>query len=249
MTSYPEWLHVLAILFLVVAVISALVIVVDEFRRPQKMMIMNFVWPITALYWGPLALWGYFRSGLKMTKERQHTEQKQKQTEQPKNQPPTAEQTAVADTHCGAGCTLGDIISEWGIFLLGLSFIGGEFGTRLVLDFVLAWTLGIVFQYFTIVPMRGLSFKQGLLEAMRADTLSIISFEIGLFGWMALTYYVFFSSPHLKPTESMFWFMMQVGMIIGFFTSYPVNAFLVRKGWKEKMPQESSTRQPQQRAA
>ena len=249
MTSYPEWLHVLAILFLVVAVISALVIVVDEFRRLQKMMIMNFVWPITALYWGPLALWGYFRSGLKMTKERQHTEQKQKQTEQPKNQPPTAEQTAVADTHCGAGCTLGDIISEWGIFLLGLSFIGGEFGTRLVLDFVLAWTLGIVFQYFTIVPMRGLSFKQGLLEAMRADTLSIISFEIGLFGWMALTYYVFFPSPHLKPTESMFWFMMQVGMIIGFFTSYPVNAFLVRKGWKEKMPQESSTRQPQQRAA
>ena len=249
MTSYPEWLHVLAILFLVVAVISALVIVVDEFRRPQKMMIMNFVWPITALYWGPLALWGYFRSGLKMTKKRQQTEQKQKQTEQPKNQPPTAEQTAVADTHCGAGCTLGDIISEWGIFLLGLSFIGGEFGTRLVLDFVLAWTLGIVFQYLTIVPMRGLSFKQGLLEAMRADTLSIISFEIGLFGWMALTYYVFFPSPHLKPTESMFWFMMQVGMIIGFFTSYPVNAFLVRKGWKEKMPQESSTRLPQQRAA
>ena len=29
--------------------------------------------------------------------------------------------------------------------------------------------------------------------------------------------------------------MMQVGMIVGFFTAYPVNQWLVRHGWKEKM--------------
>lgn len=69
---------------------------------------------------------------------------------------------------------------------------GGECQTRLVLDFVPAWSFGIVFQYLKIAPMQGLSFRRGILEAMRADTLSIVSFQIGLFAWMVLTYYVFF---------------------------------------------------------
>lgn len=89
----------------------------------------------------------------------------------------------------------------------------------------------------TIVPLRGLSFGKGLLLAIRADTLAIVLFEVGLFAWMALSHYVLFPGPHLQPTEAAFWFMMQVGMILGFFTSYPVNLFLLKIGWKEKMPQ------------
>jgi hypothetical protein len=151
---------------------------------------------------------------------------------------PTREQVAVATTHCGAGCTLGDIIAEWWVFAVPLTFAGGEFQTRLVMDFMLAWTFGIVFQYMTIVPLRRLSFGKGLFQAIRADTLVIILFEIGLFAWMSLTHYVLFPGPHLKPSEAVFWFMMQVGMIIGFFASYPVNSFLLKIGWKEKMPQD-----------
>lgn len=33
------------------------------------------------------------------------------------------------------------------------------------------------------------------------------------------------------------WFMMQTGMIVGFFTSYPVNKWLIQRGGKEKMPE------------
>ncbi|MHB1568375.1 MAG: DUF4396 domain-containing protein [Solirubrobacteraceae bacterium] len=39
----------------------------------------------------------------------------------------------------------------------------------------------------------------------------------------------------LSRAWSAAWFMMQIGMIIGFFTAWPVNAWLIRKGWKEKM--------------
>lgn len=104
--------------------------------------------------------------------------------------------------------------------------------------------------------MRGLSFGKGLLQAMRADTLSIIAFQIGMSVWAVLVYFVLFSGPHLKVTEAVFWFMMQVGMILGFFTSYPINIFLVKSGWKEKMPQykhemknEMRDQQLQQQAA
>ncbi|HWC81729.1 MAG TPA: DUF4396 domain-containing protein [Pseudonocardiaceae bacterium] len=33
----------------------------------------------------------------------------------------------------------------------------------------------------------------------------------------------------------MYWFLMQIGMIAGFFTAWPVNVWLIRRGIKEAM--------------
>jgi hypothetical protein len=66
MSPYPDWLRILSWVYLSVSFVCAAIIIGDELRRPQKMMIMNFVWPITALYLGPAALWGYLKSGSKM---------------------------------------------------------------------------------------------------------------------------------------------------------------------------------------
>lgn len=38
------------------------------------------------------------------------------------------------------------------------------------------------------------------------------------------------------PVDSTeFWFAMQIAMVAGFITSYPVNWWLIRKGLKERM--------------
>jgi len=40
----------------------------------------------------------------------------------------------------------------------------------------------------------------------------------------------------VAPVDSPeFWFAMQLAMLGGFMTSYPVNWLLIRAGWKEKM--------------
>lgn len=83
--------------------------------------------------------------------------------------------------------------------------------------------------------MRGLPVGKGLAAAAKVDVLSLTAFEVGLFGWMALMAFVFFPDPHLRPDNPVYWFLMQVGMIAGFVTSYPVNAWLVRRGIKEAM--------------
>ena len=45
-------------------VVCAMVIVGDiAFVSPQKMWIMNVVWPMTALYSGPIGLLAYYRAG------------------------------------------------------------------------------------------------------------------------------------------------------------------------------------------
>jgi hypothetical protein len=39
----------------------------------------------------------------------------------------------------------------------------------------------------------------------------------------------------LKVDSPEFWFMMQIAMIFGFMTSYPVNWWLLKSGLKERM--------------
>ncbi len=234
-------LETIAWISLSVAFLCALIVAGDEFRHPQKMWVMNIVWPVTALYFSVVALWGYYRIGRKMAKDgmqgmpRDHMRGEQKAQDSRRRPDPTWEQTVVSDSHCGAGCTLGDIIAEFVIAGLGLTLWGSPLYTAFAGDLLLAWLLGIAFQYFAIKPMRNLSPGQGLIAAVKADTLSILTFEIGLFAWMALAYFVFFPSPHLKPTEATYWFMMQAGMVIGFFTSYPMNRLLMTWGIKEVM--------------
>jgi hypothetical protein len=232
-----HWLHLLAWAYLIVCFFCTAVLIVDELFHPQHMWIMNVVWPVNALYWGPIAVWAYFKWG-RLSTHHAMMDAMSHGHEKPAKHKPFWAMTAVGVSHCGAGCTLGDIAAEWMIFDLSLSFFGSrphrELFTAYVLDYTLAYVLGIAFQYFTIAPMRGLGLWQGLWAAIKADTLSLTAFELGLFGWMALPPLVFFGHP-LEKTDPVFWFMMQIGMILGSFTAYPVNWWLLKKGLKEKM--------------
>ena len=63
MAPYPEWLHVVAWLYLILCSATALWITLDFLRgHKQKMWIMHLVWPITAMYFGPVAAWMYLRT-------------------------------------------------------------------------------------------------------------------------------------------------------------------------------------------
>ena len=143
--------------------------------------------------------------------------------------------TATGVSHCGAGCTIGDIIAEFAVFGLGAAVAGLTLGAEYIGDYLTAVALGIVFQYLAIAPMRGLGLRKGLIEAAKADVASLTAFGVGLFGWMALMYFVFFPAPHLHPDSPVYWFLMQIGMIAGFFTAWPVNTWLIRAGIKEAM--------------
>ena len=143
---------------------------------------------------------------------------------------------AIEVSHCGSGCALGDVISEFAIFWLALTIGGLTLGAEYAGDYLLALAFGIVFQYFAIAPMRGLGLRAGLTAAAKADFLSLTAFEIGLFGWMAVMAFVLFPAPHqLMPSSAAFWLLMQVGMMIGFATSWPANVWLVRRGIKVPM--------------
>jgi hypothetical protein len=55
-----------------------------------------------------------------------------------------------------------------------------------------------------------------------------------MYGWMAIASFAVFQR-ELPTTDPVFWFMMQIAMLLGFLTSYPVNWWLLKAGIKERM--------------
>jgi hypothetical protein len=224
-------LHTVSIVSLVLAGVSFLVLAVDIYFHRQKMTVMNLVRPVTALYLGPFTLAAYFWFG---RNENARAPGRDLTVDvQSHHLHPYWQTVCVGTTHCGAGCTLGDIAAEWLIFLLGISLWGSAVLTSYICDFSLAYILGVAFQYFAIAPMRGLHGWAGIRAALKADTVSLVAFEVGLFVfmyWMRVHF-----QPNLNVTEPEYWFLMQVGMALGFLTSYPANWWLIRHKWKEAM--------------
>ena len=228
--AFPIWLTDLSSASVAMGIVCAVVIEIDEARHPHKMWVMNLVWPLCALFGGLLWLAGYWRWG----------------RADARGETSMAVAVAKASSHCGAGCTLGDLIAEWLAFAApGLAVAFGWrslFEEKMfavwVLDFLLAYILGIGFQYFTIAPMRDVSVREGLLAALKADTASIVSWQVGMYGGMALIQLAWFQPSYGAPApvdSAPFWFGMQLAMLCGFVASYPVNWALVALGAKEKM--------------
>ena len=231
----PQWLHILAILSLVLAVLCAAIIAADiAAGRRQHMWIMNLVWPITALYAGPLALAAYFRVGRSDAHQAMHAMEHHGKTP-PTQKKPFWQSIALAATHCGSGCTLGDLIAEGVVLsLVPLTLFDHRIFAAWAVDYVLAFAIGVAFQYFTIAPMQHLSPGKALVAALKADTLSLTAWQVGMYGWMAIVVFGIFGH-ELETGSPVFWFMMQIAMLAGFVTSYPVNWWLVRAGIKETM--------------
>lgn len=234
-TSFPAWLHGLSIASLALGAVCAAAIMADEFRHPQKMWIMNLVWPLTALFGSVLWLAAYRAWG------RNASTGKQSGAEQP-----FAAMVLKGTSHCGAGCTLGDIVAEWAAFVFPAIAVGLGWHTVFaektfavwIADFIVAFLLGVVFQYFTIKPMRDLSPWQGIVAALKADFASIAAWQVGMYGLMAVIQFLWFAPTYggiAKVASPEFWFAMQMAMLAGFATSYPVNWWLIRSGAKEAM--------------
>jgi hypothetical protein len=219
----PRWLTVSSWLAISVGVASMILVTADLLAgRPQRMKIMNVVWPVTALWSGPLGVWAYFRFG------------RARREGKPQGDQPFPVLVAKGTTHCGSGCTLGDIVAELVFLAVPFSLLGHRLFGAWVYDYAAAFVLGILFQYFTIKPMRQVSAGRALKDALKADAASLTAWQVGMYGWMALATFVLFGH-ELRPSSIVFWFMMQIGMLAGFVTSYPVNWLLLRKGVKEAM--------------
>lgn len=226
-----DTLHIISIISLITGGVCFLVILADILiGNRQQMMIMNFVYPITGLYGSIFALVFYFTIGRKSVGEKsmKHKDSMQQQKK------PFWQSVAIGALHCGSGCTIGDILAEIFLLFVPVVILGSNLAGTWTIDYVFAFIIGIIFQYYSIKPMKKLSSKEALKAALKADTLSLTSWQIGMYGWMAISFFLIFNH-RLEATDPLFWFMMQIAMVLGFITAFPTNWWLIKKGIKEAM--------------
>lgn len=218
----PAWLKTLAAIYIPLSIASAILVSADIFLlgRRQNMRIMEAAWPLTILYWGPIGLLFYYWFGSSRVAGGKHAET------------PMWQATFNSAAHCGAGCALGDFIGTWVVFATSVKLFGSEMASNYLITFVLAYVFGVFFQYFAIAPLQGLDLRRGVIAAIKVDTLSLLAYQLGMFAFMGFQSRVY---PDQQPTSLSFWLLMQIAMVLGFATTYPVNWWLIRRGIKEKM--------------
>ena len=219
-----QWLTIVSRVVVILGLLTALA---DVTAHPQHMKIMNVVWPITGLY---LPIIGWL---LDADMARQKPMSMSGDMRAAHGGRELWKSVFVSTTHCAAGCVIGDIISAQIVFWTGWTLFGSRLFAEFLVLFVLAYIFGIAFQYLTIRAMRRISRRDALVEAIKAHTLALTAFEIGLFAWIAFIYFQFV--PRSELTSPTYWFMMQIGMVLGFIASFPANWYLVRAGVKPGM--------------
>ncbi len=223
------WLTVISGIALGLAFLSAGFIFYDVFVRGyrQHIWVMEAVWPLTAFYLGPLALWAYYRWG----RPQSHKWQEEHGEPTEKSFFATA---AVGANHCGAACTIAHFVGVWSVFLLGLTIAGITLWPMMIVIFALTFVLMAASEYPHRL-MSGFSRGKGLKESLKTSAVVSTAYEFGMFGWMAIMQLVLFPIGNLPPITLAYWALMQIGFIIGLLTLYPVEWWLLRRGAKEPM--------------
>ena len=229
-------LNLLAVFLVCSGIGIAVHIAIDLTHRPQSMKIMNAVWILTALWGSYLALWAYNKFGKSVPMKMGEDEMKMDMSmgHMPMEHPHW-KSVALSALHCGAGCTLADIIGEWVTNYIPVTVAGSQLIGNWVFDFILALIIGVYFQFYAIREMERISVGNALSRAFKADFFSLLSWQIGMYGWMAIVYFILFVNEPLPKDTWMFWFMMQLAMLVGFFCAYPMNALLIKLGVKKGM--------------
>ena len=149
---------------------------------------------------------------------------------------PRWQSVVLSTLHCGAGCTLADIIGEWFLFFVPVAIGGSILAGTWVVDYLLALAFGIGFQYAAIRGMeRTLPRGEAIRRAAKADILSLTAWQAGMYGWMAVAIFALNGGEAMPRTSFVFWFTMQVAMACGFLVALPVNILLIRAGIKKGM--------------
>ncbi|WP_298064968.1 DUF4396 domain-containing protein [uncultured Rikenella sp.] len=255
-----ELLTVIAAISIILGILGVLIVLADiRNGHRQRMPVMETVWPLTALWGSWAGVLIYFRFGRQHRPSPTDELMNMDMRPQRAVPPPSEEMPGMSDMkrtpgstdnintarpewisvlhstlHCGAGCVLADLLCELLFLFAPITIAGSTIAGLWTLEYILALILGIGFQYAAMQQMHRSPVGPTVKRALKADFLSLTAWQAGMYGWMALTLFVFFPDGLGRDTWT-FWFMMQLAMFTGLAVSYPVNRWLLRIGLKHAM--------------
>ncbi len=219
-TVSPGWLTPVSWIFVALGVISAALVLYDIYgrRHRQPNAAMGIVWPISALYLGPFGLWAYNRWG----KARSNTPGERASL----SEKDLHGKALTGSTPGGAAATVGHFIGVPLVVASGLTIAGTNLWVLIIVIALLAIALLFGFEYFFASSADRSSAGKSAGVALLTATVTVLAFDIGMGGWMLVMHFGNFMP---APTDISFFFLMQIGLVLGFLTAYPAVRALIRR--------------------
>ena len=207
----------------VMAGLSTIYVAWDCFaKRNPEMTVMKWGWVLITLYMGPVALALYVL-----------TDKEPRPGEHEEFIKPLWKQGVGSTVHCIAGDATGIITAAAIVTSLGLPMT-----TDLAIEYAAGFAFGLfIFQALFMKDMAGGRYWTAVRRSFIPEWLSMNLMAAGMF--FVMTQLMMGRDMRaMHPAEPQFWFVMSMGVIVGFATAYPVNVWLVAQGLKHGLMTE-----------
>lgn len=214
-SAVPAWLTPVAWTFLTLSVLSAAFIAADIYlgRRRHNSVATELVWIASGLYLGPFAIAFYLSRGRTDT-----------------DAAPVAGATgkpdaAVALLPGGGASAVAHLLAVPFVVAVGWTIAGLAMWPMIILIAVLVVVMVAVYERVAS-NSTGRTRRLSVGAATVAAVITVVAFDIGMVGWMLLLH---FNNAMPAVTEGTFWFLMQIGVLVGLVTGYPAVKWLLSR--------------------
>lgn len=210
-SALPGWLTPVAWAWIGFAMLGVVAIAADIYVRGRRhgTVADELVWVSSALYLGPLAVPAYATWG------RAGADDAQRGIDPPRG-------AAVATLPGGGASAVAHLVAVPFVAAVGWTIAGMAMWPMIVVIFLLATLVLAVYERRSRTAAQGRRSTVG--AALLAAAVTVVAFDVGMVGWMVLLHVNDLMPP---ATEGSFWFLMQVGVIVGLATGYPAVRWLL----------------------
>ena len=218
-SAVPDWLTPVAWTFLTLSVLSAAFIAADIYlgRRRHNTIATELVWIASGLYLGPFAIAFYLHRGRTDTGAA------------PADGSGTTgrRDAAVALLPGGGASAVAHLIAVPFVVAVGWTIAGLAMWPMILIIAVLVVVMVAVYERVASSGSRtGHARRLSVGAAIVAAVVTVVAFDVGMVGWMLLLH---LNNAMPAVTEGTFWFLMQVGVLIGLMTGYPAVKWLLSR--------------------
>lgn len=215
--------------WLALALASTAYVAWDQFRGNPEPAVMKWGFVLTTLYMGPIGLLIYVLAD-KEPRPGTHREFVS----------PLWKQGLGSTIHCVAGDATGIILAAAATAALGLPM-----GVDLVVEYIAGFTFGLlIFQSLFMKAMMGGSYFDNVRRTFVPELISMNAMMAGMAPVMSFLM-MGREMRAMWPGEPLFWAVMSLGVIVGFFIAYPANIWMVAKGLKHGLMTQSDEERKQ----
>lgn len=216
-TAVPDWLTPIAWTYITLSLISGVVIAADIYLlgRRHRRINTELVWISAALYLGPFAIGSYVRHGRAGARS------------------PSV--PLLDDSKEGLGAVLPGGGASAVAHLAGVPIVAAAGWT---IAGMAMWPMIIVIALLAIAMLAihertlgrdraaGHTLRMSAGAALLAAVVTVAAFDVGMVGWMLLLHFNDWMPPVSQGT---FWFLMQLGVLVGLLTGYPAVRWLLAR--------------------